>query len=247
MKSACNGKIFTYGKDVDSTLQIVDYKVFPTKTLITWKYQEKFYDVESPLLGDFNVYNLSAGILICLSLGFEIDSLISNIGNIKVSGRLELLDTNTPYYIMVDYAHTPNGIKNLLNFVHTLDINRSIVVIGSAGERDRIKRPIMGKTVLDNATYAIFTYEDPRSEEPMDIINMLISDVKDYNNYEIVVDRHEAIERAIDMAKENDMVLVLGKGNETYQKLKSETIYFNDIEECYKAVKKRVAKENIVQ
>lgn len=247
MKSACNGNIVTYGKNEKATLQIISYQVFPTKTLITWKYKDKIYNIESPLLGDFNVYNLSAGMLVCLSLGFDIKDLINNIKYIRVSGRLELLDTNTPYYVMVDYAHTPNGIKNLLNFVHTLDINRSIVVIGSAGERDRIKRPIMGKTVLDNASYAIFTYEDPRSEEPIDIINMLISDVKDYPNYEIEVDRRTAIEKAINMAKEKDMVLVLGKGNETYQKLKHEVIYFNDIEECLKAVEKRKEKEkNIV-
>lgn len=243
MKSACKSNVVTYGKNEEATLQIVDYKVFPNKTLITWKYQNKLYNIESPLLGDFNVYNLSAGMLICLSLGFSIEDLIKNIKDIKVSGRLELLNTDTPYYVMVDYAHTPNGIKNLLNFVHTLDINRSIVVIGSAGERDRIKRPIMGKTVLDNASYAIFTYEDPRSEDPLDIINMLISDVVDYPNYEIEVDRHKAIEKAINMAKEKDMVLVLGKGNETYEKLKNKVIYFNDIEECLEAVKKRKEKE----
>ncbi len=243
MKSACNGDIVTYGKNEEATLQIINYQVFPTKTLITWKYEDKTYNIESPLLGDFNVYNLSAGMLICLSLGFDIEDLIKNIKYIKVSGRLELLDTDTPYYVMVDYAHTPNGIKNLLNFVHTLDINRSIVVIGSAGERDYLKRPVMGKTVLDNASYAIFTYEDPRSEEPIDIINMLIKDVKDYPNYEIEVDRHTAIEKAINMAKEKDMVLVLGKGNETYQKLKHEVIYFNDIEECLEAVRKRKEKE----
>ncbi len=244
MKSACNGSVVTYGKNNEATLQIIEYQVFPNKTLIKWKYNDNYYDIESPLLGDFNVYNLSAGMLVCLSLGFKIEDLITNIKNIKVSGRLELLHTNTPYYVMVDYAHTPNGIKNLLNFVHTLDINRSIVVIGSAGERDRIKRPIMGKTVLDNASYAIFTYEDPRSEEPIDIINMLISDVKDYPNYEIEVDRHKAIEKAINMAQDKDMVLVLGKGNETYEKLKNEVIYFNDIEECLKAVEKRNEKES---
>ena len=141
---------------------------------------------------------------------------------------------------MVDYAHTPNGIANLLNFVHTLDINRSIVVIGQAGERDYLKRPKVGNTVVNNASYAIFTYEDPRSEDPKDICEDIIKELKvDHDNYEIVIDRREAIEKAINIAKEKDMVLILGKGNETYQKLKNETIYFNDIEEAYRAVKLR--------
>ena len=244
MKDSCNGKVLSYGKDKSCDLIIKDYKVSPHNTIITFVYKDNDYIVESPLLGEFNVYNLALGLLVCLSLGFEMEKLIKNVGNIKVSGRLELLDTKTPYYVMVDYAHTPNGIKNLLNFVHTLDINRSIVVIGSAGERDYLKRPIMGKTILDNASYAIFTYEDPRSEEPIDIINMLISDVKDtYSNYEIEVDRRKAIQKAIDMASDKDIVLILGKGNETYQKLKNETIYFNDIEEGYKAVERRKEKE----
>ena len=147
---------------------------------------------------------------------------------------------------MVDYAHTPNGISNLLKFVHTLDINRSIVVIGSAGERDYLKRPIMGETVLNNASYAVFCYEDPRSEDPRDIIDQLVSTAKEtHDNYEIVVDRHEAIQRAVDLAKDKDIVLVLGKGNETYQKLKNETIYFNDVEEAYKAVKNRKKREKV--
>lgn len=246
MMSSCNGKVLTYGKNSDNDLQIVKFSVFPHKTLITWKYDNQIYDVESPLLGDFNVYNLSAGLLATLALGFDINDLIKNISKIKVDGRLELLDTHTPYYVMVDYAHTPNGITNLLNFVHTLDINRSIVVIGQAGERDYLKRPKVGNAVVNNASYAIFTYEDPRSEDPKDICNDIISELKDtHDNYEIVIDRHEAIEKAIMMAKEKDMVLVLGKGNETYQKLKDGKIYFNDIEECLKAVEKRNKKEHV--
>ena len=171
-------------------------------------------------------------------------SSVNNINELKVSGRLELLNTNTPYYVMVDYAHTPNGISKLLNFVHTLDINRSIVVIGQAGERDPYKRPKVGNVVVENATHAIFTYEDPRSEDPANICEDIIKNFKDTkDNYEVVIDRREAIQKAIDMANEKDMVLILGKGNETYQKLKNETIYFNDVEEAYQAVVNRTMKE----
>ena len=176
------------------------------------------------------------------------EELIPRVKDIKISGRLELLDTDTPYYVMVDYAHTPNGIAKLLNFVHTLDIDKSIVVIGQAGERDYLKRPKVGNTVVENASYAIFTYEDPRSEDPKDICEDIISELKEtYHNYTIVIDRSEAIQKAIDMAGKNDMVLILGKGNETYEKLKNETIYFNDIEEAYKAVKVRKEREELLR
>src|SRR5699024_6061475 len=203
VKAACNGQVVTYGTREDATLQIVSFKVYPTHTLIQFKYRGEIIEVDSPLLGDFNVYNLAAGLLGALSLGVPLEQALSRIPNIKISGRLDLLTTNTPYYVMVDYAHTPNGITKLLNFVHTLDINRSIVVIGQAGERDYLKRPQVGEVVVKNATYAIFTYEDPRSEDPQAICDDIVKTIKDsYQNYEIVLDRRDAIQKAIDMAKE---------------------------------------------
>ena len=246
VKEACNGQVLTYGADEGNDLQIVDFKIAPRKTDIVFKYKDVEYNIESPLLGDFNVYNLAAGVLVALALSVSMEQIIKKIKDIKVSGRLELLTTNTPYYVMVDYAHTPNGISKLLNFVHTLDINRSIVVIGQAGERDYLKRPKVGNVVVENATYAIFTYEDPRSEDPQAICEDIIKELKEtHDNYEIVIDRREAIQKAIDMAQEKDMVLILGKGNETYEKLKDETIYFNDIEEAYNAVANRKIKEEV--
>jgi len=245
-KNAANGKVLTYGQKDGNTLQILNYKVYPDHTDITYKYDGKEINIYSPLLGDFNVYNLACALLCVISLGFKIEEVIPKLQDVKVSGRLELLKTDTPYYVMVDYAHTPNGISKLLNFVHTLDINRSIVVIGQAGERDPYKRPKVGNVVVENATYAIFTYEDPRSEDPKDICEDIIRELKEtHSNYEIVIDRREAINKAISMAKDKDMVLILGKGNETYEKLKNETIYFNDIEEAYKAVENRNEKEKI--
>lgn len=246
VKKVCNGQILTYGKDDDCDLQIVDFEVCPYHTKIHFKYQDHIFEVISPLLGDFNVYNLAGAMLACLALGFSLDEILLKIPTIKISGRLELLDTHTPYYVMVDYAHTPNGISKLLNFVHTLDINRSIVVIGQAGERDYLKRPKVGNVVVENASYAIFTYEDPRSEDPKDVCEDIIRELKEkHHNYEIVLDRREAIQKAVDMAEEKDMVLVLGKGSETYEKLKNETIHFSDIEEAYQAVRNREEREKV--
>ena len=244
VRNVCNGNVYTYGLDSDNTLQIVEFKLFPNKTDITFNYKGNQFSFVSPLLGDFNVYNLAAAMLTCLELGFKLEDLLKNTENLYVDGRLQLLNTKSPFYVMVDYAHTPNGISRLLNFVHTLDINRSIVVIGQAGERDHLKRSQVGEIVVNNATYAIFTYEDPRSENPVDICEDIIKNFKDSkDNYEIVIDRREAIQKAIDMAQEKDMVLILGKGNETYQKLKDGTIYFNDVEEAYQAVVDRTINE----
>ena len=173
------------------------------------------------------------------------ETLIENAMNIDVSGRVEMINMGQDFQVMVDYAHTPNGIKSILDFVRVLNVRRAIVVIGSAGERDYKKRPVMGRTVIDNADYAIFTYEDPRSEDPLDIIKQMVSEVDDKDKYEIVVDRSLAIKRAIDIAEKDDIVLVLGKGNETYQKLKDKVIYFNDIEECKKWIANRLEMSKI--
>lgn len=249
VRNACVSKnVWTYGKEKDNDLVIKDYKIKPNKTDIIYTIQGVDYEIESPLLGEFNVYNLACAILISLASGKTMEEIIPNIKKISVKGRIDVLpNVGQNFTVMVDYAHTPNGIENILKFVHTLNVNRSIVVIGSAGERDFLKRPLMGKTVVENASYAVFTYEDPRSEDPENIIKMMTSEIEDKSKYEVVIDRSKAIERAINLARENDIVLILGKGNETYEKLKNKTIYFNDEEEAMKALKKRYTKEKIAQ
>lgn len=240
VKSKSNGKVLTYGKDSSNDLYFKDVKIYPGRTLFKVVYKNKEYDIDSPMAGMFNVYNLSAAILTIFALGYDFDYIKDKIKNIHVSGRLELINMGQDFYVMVDYAHTPNGISKLLEYVKSLKAKKSIVVIGQAGERDPYKRKYVGEIVAKNCDKAIFTYEDPRSEDPKDIINMMIENIKDYNNYEIIIDRSKAIKRAIDIAKKGDMVLILGKGNETYEKLKDKTIYFNDIEEAKKHLKDRL-------
>jgi len=242
-----NKNILSYGEDPNSSLYIKNYSINPKYTRVTYIYKDNEYKFTSPLLGKFNVYNLACAFLVCISLGFDVNELIENTLNIDVSGRIEMIDLGQNFKVMVDYAHTPNGIQSILEFVRVLNVKRAIVVIGSAGERDYKKRPIMGKTVLEYADYAIFTYEDPRSEDPYEIIKQMVSEVDCPEKYEIVIDRSQAIKRAIDIAEENDIVLVLGKGNETYEKLKDKVIYFNDIEESRKWLQERLNKEAVIQ
>lgn len=242
VKKVCLGKILSYGMEDDNELQIVNYKLNNNNTEIDYKYQDKIYHVDSPLLGKFNVYNLACALLMCLSQGYEMEYLLRNVDKINVDGRLDIVDRGQGFMVMVDYAHTPNGIESLLDFVRTLDHNRIITVIGQAGERDTSKRKTVGSVVAKNSDIAIFCYEDPRGEDPKDIIDMMCEDIRDMDNYKIIIDRSEAIGYAIDIAQDGDMVLILGKGNETYQKMKDGEIYFNDEEEAIKYLDKKMNK-----
>ena len=240
VRNACSGNVFTYGLGADNTLQILNFKFYPDKTDITFNYKGNVFSFVSPLLGDFNVYNLAAAMLVCLELGFKLEDLLKNVSGLCVQGRVQILNTRSPYYVMVDNAHNFNVITRLLKFVHTLDINRSIVVIGQAEDKSILNRSQVGEAVLNNATYAIFTSDNSRGEDPENICEDIIKNVKNIkNNYEVIIDRREAIRKAINMANEKDMVLILGRGNDSYQEVNNAKIYFNDVEEAYQAVVNR--------
>ena len=233
----------TYGYKKEDTLYIKEYEILPNKTNITFVYENNEYKIESPLLGKFNVENLACALLTCISLDFEMNYLISNIKDIYVDGRMQSIDLGQDFYCMIDYAHTPNGLRRLFEFINTLDVNKVISVMGQAGGRDHSKRKEVGKILLDNSDYAILSTEDPRYENVNDIIDMMLEDVKDYDNYERELDRHIAIKKAIDMAEKNDIVLVLGRGNEKYQKVLDGLVAFDDIEEVKNAIKDRMNME----
>lgn len=239
-KKVANGHVLTYGSSKDYDLYFKNIELHSTYTKFDIVYQEETYHVHSPFPGLFNVYNLSACILTLFALNYRFSEIEKRIPLIKVSGRLEMIDMGQDFQVMVDYAHTPNGITQLLEYVKLLPIKRSIVVIGQAGERDTSKRKKVGEIVVKNSDYAIFTYEDPRSENPEDIINMMLQNVQEYTNYEVVIDRKDAIKRAIDIAEPNDLVMILGKGNENHEILKDRVIHFNDIEEAKKCLQERL-------
>ena len=239
-EKAAQGTVKSYGKKEGADLRICSFTQNTDSTDIVYAYEGKEYSMHSPLLGEFNVYNLAAALLILLSLGFDMETLTGRLDRLSIDGRVTMLKTNADYFVMVDYAHTPNGIENILALADTLPVKRKVVVIGAAGTRDPFKRPLMGKTICDHPnTYGIFTYEDPRNEDPADICDDLTREIVGYDNYEVVLDRRDAIEKAVNMLEAGDLAMILGKGNEDEEILKDGPIEFNDIKVAYEMIEKR--------
>lgn len=223
-------KILTYGNSISSDLVIIDICEYATGTIFTFSYEEKLYKVMSPLVGRFNVYNLCASILTLTSLGYPIDYAIERIRLIEeVPGRCEFLEFGQDYKIVLDYAHTTNGLKNILTYLNKIKDKRIITVMGSAGGREKEKRGKMGEVVLNLSDDVIFTMDDPRYENVDDIIDDLIKD-SDKTNYIRELDRKKAIERALSMAQSGDIVLIAGKGRDNYMAIDDKKLKYSDFE-----------------
>ena len=226
-KNKSNCKILTFGRN-NADLEIKKIKEYINKTEITLKYQDILYDIKSPLLGEFNVYNLCAAILTLSSLGFSMEDILSRIENINVpKGRMEFLRYRDDYNIIIDYAHTPDAFKKIYNFLNKVKTGKIITVTGSAGGREHEKRKEMGSLVLNNSSYVIFTMDDPRNEDVNTIIDELIGDSKN-TNYERIIDRRDAIKKALDMASSNDIVLIAGKGDDDYMAVGENYLPYKD-------------------
>lgn len=223
------GKILTYGKDKNATMRLVSVVDTTLNSKVKFIYENKEYEVESPFLGEVNAYNLLASILAVISFGYNLDDILINVPNLsKVPGRMDIV-YNKEYLTILDYAHTTDAFNKILPILNELKKNRLIVVTGSAGGREKEKRPLMGKCILENSDYVIFTMDDPRYENVQDIINDLISK-SDNKNYEIIIDRKEAINKALSIAKDGDVVLIAGKGIDNYMAIEDKYIPYSDLE-----------------
>ncbi len=233
-------KPLTYGFNETDDLYIKNIESYPNRSVYNFVFEGKEHIINTKLLGKFNAENLACAMLILLSMGFKEEWLLKNVENINIPGRMDVIDLGQNFHCIVDYAHTPNGLTRLFEFVKTLDINRVISVSGQAGERDASKRKYVGKIIADNSDKVFFTYEDPRHEDVNHIIDDMCELIKDYDNYERILDRHDAIKAAIDYAKPNDLVLILGKGSEDGNYIGDEWVYFVDNKEAEKAILDRL-------
>lgn len=227
------GHIVTYGFKEEDDLYIKCYK--ENKTLdITFVYKGKEYLVKSPLLGVFNVINIGAAILVCLCRGEKIEEVIKKVENLhQIEGRFEILDFKQEYTLILDYAHTTDAFNHILGYLNQIKKKRIITLTGSAGGREKQKRPAMGKTVLDQSDFVIFTMDDPRYENVSDIIDDLVSE-SNKDNYIRIEDRKEAIQYALDIAEKDDIVLIAGKGRDNYMAVEDQYLPYNDYEEICK-------------
>ncbi|NLM10193.1 MAG: UDP-N-acetylmuramoyl-L-alanyl-D-glutamate--2,6-diaminopimelate ligase [Clostridiaceae bacterium] len=182
--------------------------------------------------GRFSVYNALAAIGVSGILSIEPEHISNGLKNIHIPGRAEIVPTpGKQYTVMIDYAHTPDSLRNILSTVKEFVPNRLISVFGCGGDRDRTKRPQMGKISGEIADFTIITSDNPRTEEPMAIIKDIEEGIKQTNGqYIIIQDRTEAIRHAMKIAQEGDIIVLAGKGHETYQIFKDKTIHYDERE-----------------
>lgn len=224
-----NYKKTTIGYKEDSSLKIINTKLSPNNTIINFSDNGKEYEVTTNLISQFNVYNYLTCFALLKSINISDDIIIDKTKDLYApKGRCEIIDVNKGYAV-IDYAHTPDAVEKIVKTFNELKKNRIITIIGCGGDRDPLKRPIMGKIACEYSDFVIFTNDNPRTEDPVKIMNDIIKDLK-YNNFKVIYDRKEAIIDAINNMEDNDIILLLGKGHEDYQIIGTEKIHFDDCE-----------------
>jgi len=173
------------------------------------------------MTGMFNVYNALAATSCALILGIEPEKIREGLEAVaSVPGRIEMLQTGTPYKVILDYSHAPEALRNILKTVRQFTRNRVIAVFGCGGDRDKGKRPMMGEIGGKMADYCILTSDNPRTENPLVILAAIEKGIKPTGGkYEVIENRREAIRRALEMGEDGDVIVLAGKGHETYQEI----------------------------
>ncbi len=227
------GKVITYGIEKQADFRATNIKHSPNGSDFTLVYPEGKINAFIGIPGQFSVYNALCSLAISDCLGIDMQKAVEALKKASgVNGRMEIVKTNENFSIIIDYAHTPDG---LLNAVKTLKEipkeGKLIVLFGCGGDRDKTKRPMMGKIAGELADFVIVTSDNPRTENPHSIINDILKGMKNIKiPFEVIADRKDAIHFAIENAKQGDVILLAGKGHETYQILKDKTIHFDERE-----------------
>lgn len=238
-KRDTSSRVITYGVEQPAVVRVKDIEFSLSKTVFALQLKDADIRVTSPLLGIHNVYNVTAAIAWAYEAGLSVPTILAAVQKFSyIPGRLQRIDTDykVPFYVFVDYAHTEDALRNSILALRRFSTKRLIVVFGCGGDRDRAKRPAMGRAATELADYVVLTSDNPRSENPYDIIDEIQRGIE-RDNYCLVCDRAEAIKTALAIAQPQDIVLIAGKGHETYQILKDRVVPFDDREEIRKCLR----------
>lgn len=234
-------KVTGYGRSEDASVKIIDSKCDWDGCSITIGYDGKLFDFSSSLRGYFNVYNMTALVAGGFASGFSANEISNAFSSVStVPGRMDKVEIDSPFTVIVDYAHTPDAIENILETARPLTNGRLLCVFGCGGDRDRTKRPLMGKIVAEKSDEAIVTSDNPRSEQPMEIIDEIISGIPLDFPHRFITDRREAIRVVLKNARAGDCIVIAGKGHEDYQEIKGVKHHFDDrevVKELYAQMK----------
>lgn len=224
--------VWTYAVKEKAMVKAENIKILPHGTNFTINCPQGEFDVAAPLIGMFNIYNVLAAVSVALAEGMSFTDIRNYLARAsQVAGRFELINEGQPFTVIVDYAHTPDGLENILLAAKEITQGCIITVFGCGGDRDRTKRPIMGEISGKHSGFSIVTSDNPRTENPQKIIDDIKKGISQITNeYKIVENRREAIKEAIIMAKNGDMVVIAGKGHETYQQIGNTKLPFDDRE-----------------
>ena len=219
--AGCTAPVITATVGGDGSLRAEDVQLRADGVTFTAVCGEERVPICVGIPENFTVRNVLGVLGIALQLGISLEEAAAALAKVEgVKGRVEVVPTpGKDYTILIDYAHTPDGLENVLSSVRGFCKGRLIAVFGCGGDRDPIKRPIMGKIGVDIADLAIITSDNPRTEAPDAIIRDIVAGVGEAKNYEVVENRREAIKYAMDIAKKDDIIVLAGKGHETYQEI----------------------------
>ncbi len=229
---AADSPYITYGIETEAHVKAEAVHLTPSGTSFVARTSSGDIPFDISLTGRFNVQNALAAISFGLLKGMSASQVQSAMQRAKApEGRMEMIDEGQEFYVAVDYAHTPDGLKNVLATTKEFTSGRLICVFGCGGDRDRTKRPQMGAIAASLSDVLVVTSDNPRTEDPHRIIEDVLAGTSgSHSRVEIEADRRKAIERALELAQKGDFVLIAGKGHETYQIFKDRTIHFDDRE-----------------
>lgn len=236
------GKAVTFGLEGPADLVAADIRAGQEGSSFTLQVDGKAIPVELPVAGEFNVQNALAALAVVWAAGHPIERAARALSSATTPpGRFEHVVRGQPFAVIVDYAHTPDGIEQLLRSTRRITPGRVILVFGCGGDRDRGKRPLMGRVAGEIADLVVVTSDNPRSEDPRNIIRQIVEGIEQSGrrDYLTEVDRRQAIRAAIGAAQPGDTVLIAGKGHETYQLVGDEVHHWSDQEEAAKALEER--------